>query len=492
MDTQLVSPVNPPSSISSITASSASIADIQEDHQAPVEDPTGDHLNHSVDDSNDVANETNSPSVGDLPEPPVYESYPETRYAELQDHESFPQVVLDRNNLPQVQYGIQPEAWGQETMLDTSEHTKPPKKICGLPKLWFWITTSGIATLGIIAVIVGGVLGARAGSSKPETSFLPTTHLAAVNYTEPNAWDSNLQEWQVSPLNPKEADGPSIKPGTPLAAYTFGDQQLDRTEYHVFFLDTDNKLWERGSLDAADMWSKQTDNVVQGQYTVSADSKLTAYARQCERYCSMTSVLAWQGSAGRLWFAGYVGSDGWWAHEASGANNNNNPDQTLISGSALSLTPIWANQTSLLALYGNTNSGKLARFVFNTTDKWEEGWSFNDSFPGPLAPEANLAGFAQSYFGANDTMGDVEFVATRPGNTSKGGALSWDSNYSSDNLFNNSAVDTFSAVSNFSAIAATAGGNVYAIEEDQLIEWEWQHGNRSYLRRGVVNTDIKK
>lgn len=119
------------------------------------------------------------------------------------------------------------------------------------------------------------------------------------------------------------------------------------------------------------MWGDQTTLTMKGNFTAANDSKIAVYADGCEKWCAPTSVVAWQNVGGDLWFAGYLSGIGWWGHEAGTDQGNH----TLLMGSSLSLMPIWANETGLLALYANT--GNMSRFLFNTTDKWEEGWSYN-------------------------------------------------------------------------------------------------------------------
>lgn len=86
-------------------------------------------------------------------------------------------------------------------------------------------------------------------------------------------------------------------------------------------------------------------------------------------------------------------------------------------------------------------------------------------------------------------MSDVEVLVADLG--TPGGVTAWDSDFSSRSLVNNTAAAaTFSSVSNFSAVTASAGGRVYGLEGGVIVEWEWEHGNRSFTRLGTVDTDI--
>lgn len=175
--------------------------------------------------------------------PPQYESYPEVHYAEHTQGHQFPQVVFDPNAYPQVSDGNQPEAYSTDGGPEALKR-RQEKRICGLRKKPFWtILAAIILTIVILVAVLGGVLGSRAAKSKEQTSFMPTTALAAVNYTETSGvehrrvywqaenddlyqsvWDSNSQSWEVSPLNPNGSPGPKVKPGTPLAAYIYNDR----------------------------------------------------------------------------------------------------------------------------------------------------------------------------------------------------------------------------------------------------------------------------
>ncbi|GME30572.1 hypothetical protein GTA08_BOTSDO03720 [Neofusicoccum parvum] len=322
--------------------------------------------------------------------PPQYESYPEVYYAENAQDNQLPQVVYDRS-FPQVSYDSHPEAYNQEGSTLEALRQRKERKTCGLPKKWFWAVLATVIGVVVVAAIVGGVVGSRSRNSKKGTSFMPTTALAAVNYTETtgvqhrrvyfqaddrslyqSAWDSNSQKWDVSPLNPNNSPGPEIKPGTPLAAYVYNDQSHSTLEFHVFFLDTENRIWERGTPNADDMWGSQVSKVLAGNYTTSNDSDIAVYAAGCEDWCASTSVIVWQGAEGKLWSSGFITNYGWWAYQAGV-----DADHPLLSGSSLSLVPIWGNQSDgeLLSVYANT--GNLSRFVFNTTEKWENGWTYD-------------------------------------------------------------------------------------------------------------------
>lgn len=86
-------------------------------------------------------------------------------------------------------------------------------------------------------------------------------------------------------------------------------------------------------------------------------------------------------------------------------------------------------------------------------------------------------------------MSDMEVLTNEP-ETSRSVRV-WDSDFSITSFSNNSdAASAFSSDFNLSIIAASAGGRVYAVEGGKLVEWEWQHGNRSFTKLGIVNTDV--
>lgn len=188
-------------------------------------------------------------STADLHDkPPQYESYPEVHYAEYTPGSQLPQVAFDHGNYPQVSYGNHPEAFNLDgigpEVTKEQQQQQQQRTVCGLRRKLFWmLVIAAVLCIVIIAAVVGGVVGSRDAKSKPKTTFMPTTALAAVNYTESSgvqhyrvyfqaesnelyqsSWDSNTEEWHVSPLNPTGADGPDVKPGTPLAAYVYNDR----------------------------------------------------------------------------------------------------------------------------------------------------------------------------------------------------------------------------------------------------------------------------
>lgn len=100
------------------------------------------------------------------------------------------------------------------------------------------------------------------------------------------------------------------------------------------------------------------------------DSKLAAYGQQCDRYCAQTSFIAYQDISDDLWWAAYISDYGWFAQAAKADSNH-----SLVTGSSLSVAPIWTNDSSLVALYANT--GTLTRFMWYQLTAWEDSWSFN-------------------------------------------------------------------------------------------------------------------
>ncbi|KAL1641179.1 hypothetical protein SLS58_006287 [Diplodia intermedia] len=347
-----------------------------------------------VPDNHDAHNDEKTLVSADKPPHGSFSQDPEVSYAELTHGGPPPQAHLELENYPQIYNESLPEALNRDRRppyaLETTDEKASTRKICGLRRLWFWIILVAAILIAAIVAIVGGVLGSRAAKgAKADTSFLPTGALAAVNYTEGNgiqhrrlyfqgesnalyqsAWNSSTQEWHVSPLNPRDASGPSVRPGTPLAAYTKNDGTHAAIEYHIFFLDNDNKIWERGSYDPDDMWGEQTSNTLNGTLFAGNNSKLAAYGQQCDRYCVQTSLVAYEDYESKLWWAAYISDYGWYAQAAKADSNH-----SLVTGSSLSMAPIWNNDSSLVALYANT--GTLTRFTWYQLTAWEDSWSYD-------------------------------------------------------------------------------------------------------------------
>lgn len=170
---------------------------------------------------------------------PQYESYPEVDFAEMSQQNQLPQAVWDRDNFPQVVPGEQPEVFitGGTPLAVAKDEGKG--KLLGLRKKTFWATVTAVLLSALIAAVVGGVVGSRSPKAK-QAAFIPTTALAAVEYTDgsgvvhrrvyfqadsnalfQSSWDANLRTWETSPLNPHKVAEPRVKEGTPLAAYTF-------------------------------------------------------------------------------------------------------------------------------------------------------------------------------------------------------------------------------------------------------------------------------
>lgn len=107
-----------------------------------------------------------------------------------------------------------------------------------------------------------------------------------------------------------------------------------------------------------------------------------------------------------------------------------------------------------------------------------------------MPPNAMVASFSSGESSGKNSS-DIEILAIEPGVS--GGNVSWwrDSKYFAQSSFSSGPLPAFSSVSNVSNITASANGRVYAVDGNELVEWEWQWSSQTFERIGIVNTTIK-
>lgn len=236
--------------------------------------------------------------------------------------------------------------------------------------------------------------------------MLNTTALAAVSYKQADgveqyrvyfqaesgalcqaAWKSGTGRWEAVPLrrngNGTTADAgePEVKVGTPLSAHVYGSvvgREDAAYEYHVFFLDMEDRIWDLVSADPDDMWrvvADQGSDAMRGDYTAGAFSRLASYGRQCGQECgNASSVVVWQGADEGVWLAGYEPAKGWAAFAM-----NATVEPRPVRGTAVSIVSLGSDE-GVMSVYLNT--GSPTRLHFNITDGWAlDGGCFESNPP---------------------------------------------------------------------------------------------------------------
>ncbi|KAF2139469.1 uncharacterized protein K452DRAFT_77785 [Aplosporella prunicola CBS 121167] len=436
-------------------------------------------------------NETNSESTplrtltADCPNPPEF----------YNASEIYPEVVRDGTALPEVI--ARKHSYSSKENLQTLSADNPTRQKRN--RLRFWILV-GLLAVVIIATVIGGVVGCTL-REKPstKTKILNTTALASVSYKRADGvsqyrvyfqaesgalwqtvWDSATEKWAASPLKERGvadvAGEPEVKRGTPLAAHVYGSVESEEYEYHLFFLDVSNKIWELVSTNPERMWDFSPKGALKGNYTAAASSNLASYGRQCGQECgNATSVVVWQSSDSEIWLAGYEPGYGWVSFSM-----NATVEPPPVQGTAIAVVSLGASE-GVMSVY--VNNGSPTRLRFNITD----GWTVDGSLGGSIAPDAALAGLITNYDDANTETADVKVLATRP--ESSGGILLWQDGKLDTSWLNGNADPPLFSVSNFSAITSNQAGRVYALEETQITEWRWKSSNGSFVRVGYVITN---
>lgn len=155
----------------------------------------------------------------------------------------------------------------------------------------------------------------------------------------------------------------------------------DEYEYHLFFLDTSNRIWGIVSDDPEDMWKISAESALEGNYTAASYSKLASYGRQCGGNCgNATSIVIWQSENNTIWLAGYQPGSGWQSFA-----NDADLDSSPVQGTSISTVSLGADE-GLMSIYVNT--GRPTELHFNRTD----GWASN----GGYLPRINIRAYVNT------------------------------------------------------------------------------------------------
>lgn len=421
-----------------------------------------------------------------------HENYPEVYNAS----EVYPEALKDENSLPEVAISNEPQ------LVEGRGYTKNGWTGQSFwRKRWFWILV-GVLAVVILVAVVGGVVGSGATSRQNSRAItiLNTTALASMSYKQADGtsqyrvyfqaesgalyqsvWSSETQRWAASPLKrPGSADvtgEPAVKLGTPLSAHVYGSVENEDYEYHVFFLDVNNSIWELVSTDPDDMWNLTSTSSMKANYAAAPFSKLASYGRQCGEECgNATSIVVWQSEDDEIWLAGYKPSEGWLAFAM-----NVTVEPPPVQGTSISIVSLGPDE-GLMSVYVNT--GSPTRLHFNITD----GWTLDGSVSGKIDPGAAITSLITNYDTADAETAELKVICTRP--ESSGGIFLWQNGKLDTSWLNSNADPPLSTVSNSSSITSNQAGGVYAMEGSRIAEWRWESNNSSFVRIGIVDTSL--
>ncbi|KAB2579223.1 hypothetical protein DBV05_g2112 [Lasiodiplodia theobromae] len=358
--------------------------------------------------------EANSPTSAAVPD---HENYPEV----YNISEVYPEVVRD-GTLPEAV--VSNPAHSSKEALEVPEFTEETRLRRNRLRISILIA---LLVVVLIIAIVGGIVGSGVASRRQSTTeILDTTALASVSYKRADGvsqyrvyfqttegelcqsvWDSETGKWTVSPLRKANAANitgePEVKLGTPLAAHIYGSISSDEYEYHLFFLDINNKIFELVSHDPDDMWKFSAQGALKGNYTAASFSSLASYGRQCGENCgNASSVVVWQNDDDKIMLAGYEASHGW-----ASFSMNASIVPPPVHGTSITILSLGANE-GVMSIY--VNNGSPTQLHFNITD----GWTLDGSLSGSIDPDAALTGLITNYDNATAETADVKIIATKP------------------------------------------------------------------------------
>lgn len=195
--------------------------------------------------NNSEGHPCSKPEDAKLPMVPRIESenYPEVY------HETYPEVKIDQNTLPEVVGDDGPQLAENEARKAGSAKNR------WLRKRWLWTFTILLVII-IVVAIVGGMVGSGAASrsDRNAVNVLETTALASVSYKQADAttqyrvyfqaesgalyqsvWSSETKSWRTSPLRRPDAanftNEPEVRLGTPLTAHIYGS--VETVSHHI-------------------------------------------------------------------------------------------------------------------------------------------------------------------------------------------------------------------------------------------------------------------
>ncbi|RYP21520.1 hypothetical protein DL765_002156 [Monosporascus sp. GIB2] len=412
--------------------------------------------------------------------------------------------------------GSQPGPTG--SFFETGEKEKPKRTICGVAPLTFYIIL-GVALIIIIGAIAGGVGGAmaskgvgnqEAASAEPgnedstdstnstttekgdRIDILPISRLTSSNWTDPDGfihrivffqdahnalvareWDSENKTWgttNITRLLAPTTSPPNPVSGTPLASAAIDDKGWDFFEIHLWFLDPTSFIKSVVQLDTRNPSNRwQVDLLNEAVLETRPGSLLAA---------------AWQ----RPWVDGQQG--GWavaYQRPSDGAVKVANSSHWETSDVAVESSFVVDN--SSLAIIPQRRGTFLDRMQLVT-----QGLA-NSETTGPMQLTNYDAGWdvgKQQVLinGIPLPSKKQQFAITMWNDWSNylyvglldGGELC--ASHYDGSSFNSIDTINFSGgpTRNFTAISMTADGMLYAISNDEILEYSVDTSNPSNLR----------
>ena len=243
-------------------------------------------------------------------------------------------------------YGGSSSPPSQGTPTDYNENEKKPgRRICGVAPMTFWISLAVIVAI-IVAAVVGGVVGSLTsskgnddaqgaegeggessstnadGDANDSKSDMPLLHvnsrLTATNWTGPDGtthravffqdaydaiiacqWDSEEKKWAKT--NISELLAPSTLPlrpvsGTPLASASIDNDDQDRYEIRLWYLDADSVIRSVGRADGTDSANRWLTDTLDDAFLQTRPGSLlsAAWQRPGEGHIHGNWVVAYQ------------------------------------------------------------------------------------------------------------------------------------------------------------------------------------------------------
>ncbi|KAI1358082.1 hypothetical protein F5Y08DRAFT_351229 [Xylaria arbuscula] len=386
------------------------------------------------------------------------------------------------------------------------------KNKCGLPLRLFY-TILGVVVVLVVGGIAGGVAGgllsksrdnhgpngasdegnvpANEGNSTNATSshILPTSHLSATNWTDPNGyshrfvffqdgigaivarrWDAQNQSWSTdnlteifetsrAPVNP-------LSPSTPLASVSISFNEINNTKNQIllWYIAPDNTI---GSVEVQDLvgapaeWSLNTLDI-----EVYAGSQLAAAWNRCWESCAGYWTLAYQ----RPKDAGiHVLNESDTSHASLAVESDR-----VVVGTSLALTPevqtdgaSVARLTLMSESLLTSDSGKAQKSTYET-----EWYHDGTLLSGAIIP----APYPTLQFSITllDNFKTVVFLALLPNGTVTG-------SYFRSHFVSIPAVEFRGGPSdlNFTAIATSEEALFYGISNDGIHQYSVDHTDPS-------------
>ncbi|KAK7534259.1 uncharacterized protein J3D65DRAFT_479334 [Phyllosticta citribraziliensis] len=420
------------------------------------------------------------------------------------------------------------------------------RTICGIRRRTFWLCLSIVLVFIAAAAIgggVGGVVGNRKFSSSSSSSssntnngvtattagtgaanltttttttrLLPSSKLAAVNYTDSRGANYNrlyyqtasleiaVAEWDTASLNwsipaiVKLSGSDSntkieAKNGTPIAAYVYWRADGKHT-FELAFLDKTNLIRAYSSnISAPSTWSlSSADSLVRA----AGDSSLAAYATGCSVCLSGAQWLLYQDDDGSVnVLAAQNGTNSTDDDNDGKAPTWSSPVTILpsaVPGTALAAIPIFPVQGNepKAAVYANANALKEVYFIASASPQWAPLTSIAESSAASaaLSPAAGIAAFARD---VDDEL-DIAVLTTKGGAAGGVAVTWWDGAKATWGRV--ASVAGMEGVNANSPVAANQAGSVFAFADGgdgtQVTEWRFAGGAGTGDAAGAARWD---